>query len=357
MTYFNYDEIAAALRRLSLAYPSMTELLILPNSSVEGREISALRIGRARNSSPKTAIMIAGLHAEEWVPPDALVCFCADLLEAATLGTGLRYGEMYFDRGAIGRIVDRVHLVILPCANPDGRVYSQNVDPSWRKNRSRNTLQNGEVCYGVDLNRNFDIVWDFEEYFAPGFAHASKDPRAYIYIGPSPASEPETRNVVWLLDQLPSARWFIDIHSYTPAVLHSWGIDENQSADPAQNFQNPEYDLSRGIPWDTKYREFINEADLAEIVRLSSLMSECVQHAGGTIYPVRGAYSFYGTSGASDDYAYSRHRLNPETPRVLSFTIECGRHFQPDLADRENVIREVSAMLIAFAVDIAGERA
>ncbi len=36
--------------------------------------------------------------------------------------------------------------------------------------------------------------------------------------------------------------------------------------------------------------------------------------------------------------------------KILSFTIECGRSFQPSWADAENVIREVCAGLIALCV-------
>ena len=50
--------------------------------------------------------------------------------------------------------------------------------------------------------------------------------------GHGAASEPETRNVIWLLDRYPQIRYFVDLHAYGETILHSWGTDENQSDDP-----------------------------------------------------------------------------------------------------------------------------
>ena len=115
------------------------------------------------------------------MPPDALLSLAADLLEAAALGTGLGYGGVHFDKATITRVMSDLQLVILPCANPDGRVYSQTVDPNWRKNRAPHS---GSGCIGVDINRNFDVCWDFKTAFAPGFVSASDNPcDPQVYVG------------------------------------------------------------------------------------------------------------------------------------------------------------------------------
>ena len=57
--------------------------------------------------------------------------------------------------------------------------------------------------------------------------------------------------------------------------------------------------------------------------------------------------------GASDDYAYSRHRTDPGLPKVLGFTIECGHDFQPEWSEAEAVIQEVSAALARFAAEVS----
>ena len=65
--------------------------------------------------------------------------------------------------------------------------------------------------------------------------------------GRRPVSEPETANVAWLLDRVPSVGYFIDIHSFGEDILYNWGDDDDQTTDPAMNFRNPAFDGKRGI--------------------------------------------------------------------------------------------------------------
>jgi murein tripeptide amidase MpaA len=351
MSYYTYEELLDGIQQLSQHYAANAELVSLPNTSVEGRPVKAIAIGNRRGPNVPTAIFVGGIHAREWVPPDALLSLAADLLEAATLGTGLGYGGKQFDKATIARIMSDLQLVILPCTNPDGRVYSQTVNPNWRKNRAPHS---GSGCVGVDINRNFNVCWDFKTAFAPGFVSASDNPcDPQVYVGPAAASEPETRNIVWLLDHFTKTGWFIDVHAAIPAVFHGWGLDQNQTSDPAMNFLNSAFDGKRGQENDTTtYSEFIETADLAEVTRLAKIMGSTIRDVHGDIYDVGQAFSLYATSGASDDYVYSRHRANPESGRVLGFTMECGHEFQPEDAAREDVMREVSAALVAFAAGV-----
>jgi murein tripeptide amidase MpaA len=348
MTYLNYDEIISAVQILAEKYPDLTTRITLPNLTAESRRVDALAIGTTRGRDRPTAIFVGGVHAREWVPPDALVSLAADLLEAYASGTGLRYGSAYFGKAAVAAIVEGMQIVILPCANPDGRVFSQSVDGDWRKNRRPMVDQQGHVCHGVDINRNFDVAWDFRRYFAPDAVSASADPcHKYLYVGPAAASEPETQNIVWLLDSFPGTRWFIDVHGAIPAVFHCWGLDSNQTTDPQQNFLNTAFDGLRGSP-DDAYGEFIADGDLAVVQSLARTMKDAISLVAGDDYGVSPAFDLYATSGASDDYAFSRHLANPALPKILGFTMECGREFQPDETDRETVIKEVSAALVAF---------
>jgi hypothetical protein len=189
MSYLGQDEIVTGVRALADAYPELCRLIELPNTSTEGRSILALELGE-RCSARRTVIYVGGVHAREWIPPDALLYLCADLLEARSAGVGLTYGTARIEADEVHRIFEGVRLVVLPCANPDGRVYSQEIDPDWRKNRAGSA---NDGCVGVDINRNFDVAWDFRRTFAPGFVSASDNPcHKYIYVGPTAASEPET---------------------------------------------------------------------------------------------------------------------------------------------------------------------
>ncbi|MCI4060391.1 carboxypeptidase, partial [Bacillus cereus] len=55
----------------------------------------------------------------------------------------------------------------------------------WRKNRNPNHTNGGNYL-GVDINRNFDFLWN------SGIG-TSDNPAVIIYKGTAPFSEPETR--------------------------------------------------------------------------------------------------------------------------------------------------------------------
>ena len=79
------------------------------------------------------------------------------------------------------------------------------VDDLWRKNRRDNP---GTPCDGVDLNRNLDLLWGVTE------GQTSCSPCSDVFCGPSAFSEPETRNVKYLLDSH-RIHCFVDVHSFS----------------------------------------------------------------------------------------------------------------------------------------------
>ena len=116
MAYLNVDEIEVAIETLARAQPNVTELIQLPNATSEGRHSHALRIGPPDAPGLDAVVITGGLHAREWVPPDALVNLAADLLEAHAGGTGLRYGGQRFSADDIGVVAGCT--VLFPCVNP-----------------------------------------------------------------------------------------------------------------------------------------------------------------------------------------------------------------------------------------------
>ena len=355
MTYFNHDEIVTGMHLLADSYKDYCKLIQLPCASVESRDIYALAVGDNLGPNVKTAIYVGGVHAREWVPPDALFYLVADLLEARTATTGITYKTARITAAEIQQIFSQLQLVILPCANPDGRVYSQEVDHCWRKNRSYNRSPGRLISRGVDLNRNFDIAWDFRNIFASTVRVASSDNPSHkdTYVGPKAASEPETRNIAWLLDEYPNAGWYIDVHSYGPAIFFPWGIDDWQNEDPKMTFMNSSFDGKRGIACDVTYREFMPASDLLEHRRLAYVMADEIRKVRCEDYRVSASFSLYPTSGTSKDYAYSRHLTDATKKKVLAFTFECGSAFRPDFDEAATVMLEVSAALARFAVEVS----
>lgn len=366
MPYLNITEVESGLSGLANAYPQLTELITLPNITHEGRTCHALWIGiHSHSTSTKDGVLfIGGVHAREWGSCEICINFAADLLEAYAEGKGLVYNpsmsDIYgtsFTSAQIKAIVENLHVFIFPLVNPDGRHYSQTVDSHslWRKNR--NPLPSS-ACEGVDINRNYDFIWDFPNLCSPPVPgsnndvhdHTSTDPCHLTYHGTAPFSEPETQNVRWLLDIYPSIRWFVDIHSYSRLVLHAWGHDDNQSTDPAMNFMNPAYNEVRGVKGDTAYKEYIPADDLTSITGLAKCMHQAITWVRGETYKVMQSVDLYPTSGEGSDYVYSRHFVDPGKKKVHGFTLEWGTEFQPPWSEMENIILDITSGLIGFCV-------
>jgi murein tripeptide amidase MpaA len=366
VTYLNIDEVDTAVINLSVAYPGLTQLITLPHQTVENRTSHALRIGGGAAGSRDVIMAIGGQHAREWGSCEILINFAADLLEAYQSNAGLAYGGKTFSAGQVQGILDGLHVVVFPLVNPDGRLFSQTVDSEggsqgWRRNRNPAQSGGNPQCIGVDLNRNYDILFDFKNKFDP-FAYSPQNPKPLVvsddpcdfnqtYHGPSAFSEAETENVRWLIDAFPRTRWFFDVHSYGEWILYNWGDDENQSNNPDMNFRNPTYDSARGIGGDADYKEYIPSGDELIEATLADRMADAIQAVRGKQYqPVPSFVGLYPTSGTSKDYAYSRHHADPSKGKVFSYTIEWGEEFRPQWQEMELIIQDVTAGLIEACV-------
>src|SRR5262249_47861435 len=159
---------------------------------------------------------------------------------------------------------------------------SQNTDAMWRKNRNPAYNGGNPSCTGVDINRNYDFLFDFNTAFAPGSGvSVSASPCDYqVYHGPAAFSEAETQNVRALLDTFPRTRWFLDVHSYSQDILYNWGDDQDQTTDPSSNFTNAAFNGQRGKSGDS-YREFIPADDLAVIQSLAGRFVSDLQAVRG----------------------------------------------------------------------------
>lgn len=348
-----------------------------------GRQVSVLKIGKGAGPDRPVAVILGGLHARELAPPDAIMSFVDALLAAYVAGTPMTYPVLTVENdagdisnlpsatipiGDVRAIIDRVDTYFIPLVNPDGREFDLahlgtltddhgNLTPGWRKNRRPNAA--GGDAIGVDLNRNFPIIWDFDSYYDmvvyrsvyTGGDPASKTTTDDTFRGPSAGSEPETQNVKELVDGQP-VRLFIDVHSYGRHVLWDWGIEDN-GTDPKQSFLNAGLNGTRDglAPGDshlpsghTNYNEFVPEPQpgfrqnlvhLAEVMRDAILaasgndaQSRYIAHNSSDLYrPTNGGP----TSGASDDYAFSTQVTwngteaiaGPRAP-IFSYTLEVG---------------------------------
>lgn len=397
--YLGATAIGERIERLASAHPGVCTAGTLPDRTHEGRTVPYLRIG---TGAEMTVLVIGGVHAREWAPPDALLSLAENLVEAYAAHRDLEHPQ-WVDESArapityaawstpaaeIERLVEERTLLIVPLVNPDGRDFSiAEVDGGagevelhrmWRKNRRPPPAgHSAPRCHGVDLNRNFDIAWDFDTYYSPAAARevqSSKDPcDQQIFIGPSAASEPETRNVQWLVvEQRPSL--FMDVHAYGRAILFPWGMDDDQGTDTVQSFRNRDWD--RGGPRGGRdgvggtYGEYLPPDLAAGHQAVARRMRDAIRDQAGpdprarerSLYTAKQALGLYPTTGTSDDYCTALTMLDGSRPPITAFCLECGTDqaprdpgdneggFHPDRAAKfPKIEREIHAAVLALA--------
>lgn len=165
--------------------------------SYEKRPINSIFIGYRNRPNP-IVLIDAGIHAREWHSRNIALNILYQLGKEADLG--------------VNGILYNVSFLVVPNLNPDGYEYSYYHELLWRKNRR--PVQNN--CYGVDCNRNYDIEWSYGEN--------EKDPCGYIYKGPEPFSEPETRIMRNIMTQInKECLMYISIHTFGNKILYPSG--------------------------------------------------------------------------------------------------------------------------------------
>ena len=227
---YSYAEMEADLEELAELHPTRFSYRSF-GKSVAGRE---LYVGILGNPNAKKQVLIsAGLHGREYLTPLLVM-------------KQLEFYLTYYDVGQYSRIpyatlFEEVCFYIIPMNNPDGIMLSQEgisslTDPTLRATveaiyysdlsagLTSQTNINKYLQYwkanacGVDLNRNFDALWEkYFNYSLPSFAQ---------YKGPSAASEPETRATVELIESLPNLSAVLCIHSQGEVLYWNCGQEQ-----------------------------------------------------------------------------------------------------------------------------------
>ena len=294
-------------------FPQYFNRLQLPEPSVEGRPVFALRMRAGGGGDRRGVLLVGGTHARELMNPDAIVELAVDLLVSHATNTDLIYGERTWPAGDVRLILDTLDLWLVPCSNPDGRHHVMTVDDLWRKNRRDNP---GTSCDGVDLNRNLDMLWGVTQGQTSCFACSE------VFCGPSAFSEPETRNIKHLLDTR-RIDCFADVHSYSELVLYPWGHAPTQTVDPTKRFT--------GLPSATclpigqpGYAEYMPPRDLQRFQTVGQRIVDAIAAVRGRVYTNQASVALYPTTGTHSDYVYSRHITNPSLRKTFGYTFETG---------------------------------
>lgn len=293
--YTSTDQVEPYLKQLHDWQPAVTSLIPLPERTHEGRQCSALRIGKDQSGNRPALMIVGGIHAREWGTVDSCLWFAYRLLENWKKRRPFYGGKWWCVVEWIDAVLDWVDLIVFPQVNPDGRLHSMTSQGKWRKNR-RTELPGGEI--GVDINRNFDFLWD------ETLGQTSAEAKCSTYKGDTAASEPETRNVAWLLRSHPNIRYYIDVHSFASKCMHSWGDDSNQSDNQSMTFQSKWPDRGKDI-WRNKYGEYVPDLHRKALEARSKWIASVASQSWDRTYQSTQSAELYAVSGDSESYAFS----------------------------------------------------
>ncbi len=228
---YSYLEMEADLALLSATYPQYFSYRSF-GKSVAGRELYVATLGN-KNAS-RAVLVTAGLHGREYLTPLLAmkqIEFYLHYYYSGSFG-GASYAELFSD----------CCFYIVPMVNPDGVMLSQAgieslSDPALRaavravyeadkdKGYTSQTDIDNYLLYwkananGVDLNRNFDALWE-------DYCMGEPEPCHKNYKGPSPMSEPETRALASLTDSLPPLSAVLCLHSQGEVLYWNCGQEE-----------------------------------------------------------------------------------------------------------------------------------
>ena len=331
--YMDTDYIERWTINLARLFPELCTSLPLPNKTWEGRTSSAIRLRAADSANRPAVLFTSGVHAAELGGPDSCIYFLFRLLKAYEANTAIVLGASTFSADRVRDILDNIDIFVFPCVNPDGRVFMQTKNEWWRKNRNPN---GGMNAVGVDINRNFDFLW------SSGIG-SSSTAFSDTYKGSAAFSEPETRNVQWMLDTA-GPSFFMDIHGFAGTLVYVWGDALDQSQDPSMSFLNPLWDGKRN----SAYREYLNQTDAFLVTHVGDRIISAANAVNGAQYESFQSYSgLYPTTATSDDYAFSRHLTAPNQRKTYAYTLEYrSDEFVSTYAGMQSVIDEVNAAML-----------
>ncbi|UYM07235.1 M14 family zinc carboxypeptidase [Solicola gregarius] len=260
---------------LARRFPNTVKKFALPYETSQGRTVHGLEITKNVNAKDGKPVFVdvGAHHGNEWPSAELTMEYAYHLAENA-------------DRGPVKRELKRTRVVIVPIINTDGYVADQ-----------RRTATN------VDMNRNYGFGW------MPGQNGAN---------GSAPWSEPETKNVRWLLSTR-QATVFNTQHTCIQLVLYP----------PLQKAAGPIQDLGR----------------------VHSMAASMAGKLGPT-YEAKASADDYETTGEAIDWSYYATRgLSTTTETCPSDDFE-GRDFEAEVVDTYE--RNQNSLMVAL--DTAGDR-
>lgn len=214
--FFTYQEMLDQLDAMRAKYPQLitARAPIRNHITSGGNRIFWLRISdnpEVQEAEPEV-LYTALHHAREPNSLAQLIFYMWYLLENYEEDEEIRY------------LLNNTALYFVPCVNPDGYLFNQQIEPDggglWRKNRR--VLADGFV--GVDLNRNYGFQWGFDN------SGSSPNPQSDVFRGTAPFSEVETRAIRDFC-QDHNFRVALNCHTYGKLLVYPWGYLDTLTPD------------------------------------------------------------------------------------------------------------------------------
>jgi murein tripeptide amidase MpaA len=306
------------MENLAAKYPKIAKLETIGHS-LRGEPIYAMKVtGDAKKvaDGSRPAVLYSALqHAREWLAGET---------ERRTLRLFLdNYGKSGAAVGTDGApvagvsaseitsLVDTRELWFILVANPDG--YDFTFDPPnrlWRKNL-RDNNGDGEITGidGVDPNRNFPTRWSYDD------EGSNRDFASETYHGTGPASEPETKAFLSLMNRV---HFTYNKNDHTAAQLILWPF---------------------GWQVDTR---------AADEPLMTALAGDDENPGIATFDPDVGA-ELYTTNGDTNDHMYKADRVISFTPEGTAAATGSVFAFQ----DNESDVQAEFERHVQFALDLA----
>ncbi len=206
--YFTNSEVEDELDAWAAIYPDIITPKISIGTTVEGRDIWAVKISDNPNVDEEEPeiCLDSCIHPREVMGMMTVLYYMKNLLEGYGIDPELTY------------LVNNREIWFIPVHNPDGHVYNELTNPTggglWRKNRRNN----GGGIYGVDLARNYGFKWGYDNI------GSNPNPSSISYRGPSPFSEPEAQAVRDFITSHPIVTSW-NTHTFTNVYICPFSYD------------------------------------------------------------------------------------------------------------------------------------